>query len=255
MASQFALDPLPADFTSELDFLAKAFEELDFQVTPMGDLSLRRRRILSLDIDVHEVKLGEEFLMSSLFTVGETALATLGLGATDARELDVLVGGLGLGFTAAAVLDDPRVRTLIVLDALQPVIDWHRRGLVPLGARLTGDPRCSLRQGDFFAAMAAAPGHDGPRYDVILLDIDHSPRSLLNARHDSFYRPEGLRGLARHMRPAGVFAMWSDAGPDAAFLSILEAVFPESSAEGVEFFNPLQDRTASCTIYLARTAG
>jgi hypothetical protein len=231
------------------------FEELDFCATAMGDLSLRRRRILSLAIDVLEVKLGEEFLMSSLFTAGERALANLALAETDAPVVDVLVGGLGLGFTAAAALDDPRVRTLTVLEALQPVIDWHRRGLVPLGDRLIGDPRCCLRQHDFFAAMAPRRDDDATRYDAILLDIDHSPRALLNDRHRSFYEAEGLRGVTRRLRPAGVFAMWSDEGPDEAFLAALASVFHERRAEVVAFFNPLQNRDASCTIYIARGKG
>lgn len=56
------------------------FEELDWQETPMGELTLRRRVEPTLGVEVYEVKLGEEFLMSSLFTAGEAALADLGLG-------------------------------------------------------------------------------------------------------------------------------------------------------------------------------
>ena len=55
--------------------MSASFEELDFRPTPMGVLSLRRRRRPSSDIDVYEIKLGDEFLMSSLFTVAEIALA------------------------------------------------------------------------------------------------------------------------------------------------------------------------------------
>ena len=104
------------------------FEELDFRPTPMGVLSLRRRRQLSTGIDIYEIKLGDEFLMSSLFTVAEIALARLGLAALRANDLDVVVGGLGLGYTAQAVLENPRVRSLIVVDALAEVIEWHERG-------------------------------------------------------------------------------------------------------------------------------
>src|SRR3954451_1832537 len=118
------------------------FEELDFRPTPMGALSLRRRRQLSTGIDVYEIKLGDEFLMSSLFTVAELALARLGLAALQRADLDVIVGGLGLGYTAQAVLEDKRVRSLIVVDALAEVIEWHERGLLPLGEQLMADPRC-----------------------------------------------------------------------------------------------------------------
>ena len=81
------------------------FEELDYRPTPIGALSLRRRRELTLGIDVIEIKLGDEYLMSSLFTESEIALARLGLDEVKGDRLDVVVGGLGLGYTAAAVLD------------------------------------------------------------------------------------------------------------------------------------------------------
>ncbi len=85
------------------------FEELDFRPTPIGVLSLRRRRQLSSGIYIYEIKLGDEFLMSSLFTVAEIALARLGLAEPARADLDVVVGGLGLGYTAQAVLENPRV--------------------------------------------------------------------------------------------------------------------------------------------------
>src|SRR3982074_3792294 len=94
------------------------FEELDFRSTAMGVLSLRRRRHLTSGVDVYEIKLGDGFLMSSAFTVAEIALAQLGLAALNRTDLDVVVGGLGLGYTAQAVLENSGVRSLIVVDAL-----------------------------------------------------------------------------------------------------------------------------------------
>jgi hypothetical protein len=70
------------------------FEELDYRSTPIGALSLRRRRELSLGVDVFEIKLGDEYLMSSLFTASEIALARLGLAELSGADLDVVVGGL-----------------------------------------------------------------------------------------------------------------------------------------------------------------
>lgn len=228
------------------------FEELDFAPTPMGDLSLRRRRILSIDTEVLEVKLGEEFLMSSLFTVGERALATLGLAAHPGSGLDVVVGGLGLGYTAVTALKDPRVRRLRVIEALAPVIGWHRRGLVPEGQALTQDARCELELGDFFAFARGEGPLAAQPCDVILLDIDHSPAALLSAAHGGFYTREGLRQVAGRLRPEGVFAMWSDDKPEPAFQAALSSAFVSTRAEVVEFDNPLQDRKATCTIYIAQ---
>ena len=192
--------------------MSKSFEELDFRPTAMGVLSLRRRTQPSSGIDVYEIKLGEEFLMSSLFTAAEIALARIGLAALERDDLDVLVGGLGLGCTAQAVLEDTRVRSLTVIDALAEVIEWHERGLLPLGKILTADPRCRFVHGDFFALTRAADDSD-PRgstdcFDAVLVDIDHSPRNLLHPRHAVLYHAEGLRQLAAHLRPGGVFALW-----------------------------------------------
>jgi len=234
------------------------FEELDFRPTPIGDLSLRRRRELSLGVDVYEIKLGDEFLMSSLFTVSEIALARLGLDALPGTDLDVVVGGLGLGFTARAVLEHARVRSLVVIEVFSEVIGWHERGLLPFGTRLTSDPRCRLVQGDFFAFAFAAQGFDpedpGRHFHAILVDIDHSPRHVLHPSHAALNRPEGLRRLANHLHPGGVFALWSNDPPDEAFSVALAETFATSAAHVVTFHNPLQQRDAGSTVYVARTA-
>lgn len=235
------------------------FEELGYRTTPIGIVSLRRRRELRLDVDVLEIKLDDEFLMSSLFTVSEIALARLGIAALTGSGRDIVVGGLGLGYTANAVLEHADVSSLLVVEMLDAVIDWHREGLLPLGVRLTADPRCSFVHGDFFALAAAGEGFDaevpGRRFDAILVDIDHSPVALLDARSTSFYRPEGLRQLATHLQPGGVFGLWSNDKPDEAFTARLAAVFAEAWAAPVTFDNPLQDRSFTQTVYLARTAG
>ena len=110
------------------------FEELDYQETRLGAISLRRRSEPKLDGKViYEIKLGEEFLMSSLFVQGEKKLAALALQSLDVEAVDVVVGGLGLGYTAAEALKGETVRSLLVIEALAPVISWHRLGLVPLG--------------------------------------------------------------------------------------------------------------------------
>jgi spermidine synthase len=232
------------------------FEELDWRPTPIGALSLRRRRELSLGVDVYEIKLGEEYLMSSLFTASEVALARLALARLPGDSLDVVVGGLGLGYTARAVLEHDTVGSLVVVEMLEPVIDWHEQALLPLGPELTGDARCRFVNGDFFALAASGDGFDRDvrerRFDAILLDIDHSPDALLDERSTSFYRPEGLGRLGRHLHPGGIFALWSNDAPDRAFTDRLAGVFAEAWAEPVTFHNPLQDRPFTQTVYLAR---
>ncbi len=237
---------------------SKNFQELDHQASPIGDISLRRRRYpVTGDRDIYEVKLGEEFLMSSLFVAAEEALAELGIAAAVGDALDVVVGGLGLGHTAHAALQSPRVAELRVIEYLPPVIRWHEQGLVPLGHELTSDPRCQLVLGDFFAlALNTEPGFDAERpvhrYDAILLDIDHTPDLLLNAQNSQFYNPHGLGTMARQLKPEGVFGLWSDTAVP-AFESMLGEVFNSVEAHVVRFDNPFQPGSSSSNwVYVAR---
>src|SRR5829696_3529740 len=198
--------------------MSPLFEELDYRPTPMGALSLRRRRDLSTGDDIYEIKLNDEFLMSSLFTVSEIALARLGLAVLSGTSLDVIVGGLGLGYTARAVLEHSQVGSLLVVDALAEVIEWHHQGLLPLGAELSSDPRCRLVLGDFFVMAASEVGfdadHPGRRYHAILVDIDHSPKNVLHPSHSALYTVEGLTRLSAHLHPGGVVALWLNDPPD-----------------------------------------
>jgi hypothetical protein len=190
---------------------SKRLEELACSATPMGIVSLRRRRDPATGDDVFEVKLGDDFLMSSAFVVAEVALAELGLGEVPGRDLDVVVGGLGLGCTAAAVLADERVRSLSVVEALEPVIDWHRRRLLPLSETFTTDARCSLVHADFFSSVREERQSGMPgRCHAVLVDIDHSPRNVLHPAHAHFYTREGLARVGARLHPGGVFGLWSD---------------------------------------------
>ncbi len=231
--------------------MSARFEELDWQPTPMGDLTLRRRTDASLGVEIFEVKLGDEFLMSSLFTVAEEELARLGLAVARGDHLEVLVGGLGLGYTAIAALRDPRVSAMTVIDTLPAVIDWHERGLLPVSELLTGDPRTRLVLDDFFAVMRRAPSPSDVRYDAILLDVDHSPRHQLDPSHADLYTVSGLGAVALHLADEGVFALWSDDPPDDEFVERAKAVFGRVHAYVVGFDNPLTGGTSSNTVYVA----
>lgn len=231
------------------------FEELAWSESPLGEISLRRRLDPLVGVEVYEVKLGEEFLMSSLFTAAEVELARLGLAAVDGPQLDVVVGGLGLGYTARAVLDDARVRSLTVVEALAEVIDWHERRLLPDTAGLATDPRARLVRGDFFALVGHPDGVDpeapGRRFHAVLVDIDHTPRHVLHPSHAAFYTRQGLTRLASHLHPGGVFALWSDDPPDADFAGVLGEVFAATAAHVVTFPNPFTGQEAANTVYVA----
>ncbi|WP_308211293.1 MULTISPECIES: spermidine synthase [unclassified Microbacterium] len=225
------------------------FEELDWQRTPLGEVTLRRRFDPVLNEDVYEAILNDEHLMSTHFTVAEIELAHLGLDPVRGDDLDVLVGGLGLGYTAQAVLTHDRVRSLTVVEAIDAVVDWHRRALLPISRELTADPRLRMELADFFALMRS---DEVPRrYDAILVDIDHSPVHHLNPAHADFYTPDGIHRMRRHLAPGGVFALWSDDPPDPAFITVLESAFENVRGEVVSFDNALTGGRSANSIYVA----
>ncbi len=234
--------------------MTKQIEELAYHQTPLGELTLRRRiEPLLQNREVFEVKLGDEYLMSSLFTEGEIQLSRLGL-ANLTGELDVVVGGLGLGYTAAAALENKSVKSLLVIDKFQEVIDWHNSKLVPLGEILAEDERCELRAGDFFEL--ARTGFDvfdkSRKFDAVLLDIDHSPKHFLDQKNESFYGAKGLNALRKQLKNGGVFALWSNDPADEKFTAHLETVFERATAHNVEFLNPYTNSVSVNSVYVAR---
>lgn len=229
-------------------------EELAYHKTPLGELTLRRRtETLLQNIEVFEVKLGDEYLMSSLFTEGEKQLSYLGLAGLEGK-LDVVVGGLGLGYTAVAALENKMVASLLVIDLFQEVIGWHENKLVPMGAILSEDDRCELRQGNFFelARTGFDVFNDARKFDAVLLDIDHSPQHFLDEKNESFYSAEGLNLLRNQIKNGGAFALWSDDPPDENFTKHLKSVFDDARAHEIEFANPYTNSTSINSVYVAR---
>ncbi|MCJ8312238.1 MAG: spermidine synthase [Saccharospirillaceae bacterium] len=232
------------------------FEEIDSQSSSLGEISLRKRRMPVFgDRDIYEVKLGEEFLMSSMFVAAEEALSDLGLAKVQGDNLSVVVGGLGLGYTAVAALKDKRIAELLVVDALDTVIGWHKDELVPLGKILNADDRNRYVLGSFFdLATDPATGFDTEnktkKFDAILLDIDHSPTEFLNAANASFYTTENLSLMAKQLKPNGVFAMWSQNLPEANFEALLNTVFDSVESHVVSFYNPFQNNESTNSVYV-----
>ncbi len=249
--------------------MAHIFEELDYQQTPLGEISLRRRSEPRLDNKIiYEIKMNEEFLMSSLFVEAEEQLSKLGLAALETvfkgEKLDVVVGGLGLGYTASAALQNPALQSLVVIDVMEPVINWHQKGLVPLGKELMTDSRCELVLGDFFAlATSNTDGFDilnadgvvnNKKVHAVLLDIDHSPEFWLAPENSTFYTGQGLRSLADKILSGGIFGLWSDEAPDSKFMELLGDTFATCESHIVRFANPYTQQESTNTVYLARNA-
>ena len=217
-------------------------EILAYEHTELGTLCLRRRELLaSPGTVVTEITLDGEFLMSSRHTASEEALARIALEMRPGDDLDVLVGGLGLGYTAHAVLESPRVARVEAVELLPQVIEWLEEGLVPLSSALEADARFRVVRGDAYARLAAPPADP---FDLVLIDIDHAPDERLGDVDDAFYTEHGLERARRHLAPGGVLGVWSYA-ESSPFSLALESVFEDVRVEPVTYFNDLvgEERT------------
>jgi len=221
---------------------------LAYEESPLGLLCLRRRELLSQPgTFVTEVTLNHEFLMSSLYTDSEQTLARTAIEMQPGRELRVMVGGLGLGYTAHEALQSERIASVEVVELLPQVIDWLQQGLIPLSAELNAQPRLMLTQGDVYQRLASPPQS---RFDAILIDVDHSPDERLGEQNESFYTEAGLRLARRHLTDGGVLAVWSYA-ESSPFADALHAVFDNVRVEPVTYDNQLIDQRLTDWLFFA----
>jgi len=230
---------------------APDFEVLDWAETPLGTLVLQRRPILGRPgATVTEVTLDHQHLMSSLNARSEEALAELALAWHEGPVRRILIGGLGLGHTAHAALKDPDVERVRVIEYLPRVIEWLDKGLTPLAATLSADPRLEVVAADAYGHLLAPPTST---WDLILLDIDHSPDEPLGPASASFHSPSGLQLVAPHLAPGGILGVWS-AEPSPAFASALEAVFHHTRSDPIPWENELwgEGERVEDWVFLAR---
>ena len=229
--------------------MASNLEILAYEDTPLGVLCLRRRELLARPgTVVTEVTLDHELLMSSYNTASERALAKVALELRPGKGLNVLVGGLGLGYTAREALASERVASVEVVELLPQVLGWVERDLVPLARELKSDARLKMAQGDVYRLLSAPPRR---AYDLILIDVDHSPDDRLAGGDDAFYSLEGLRRAAGHLAPGGVLGVWSYA-ESSPFADALRAAFREVRIEPVEFDNKLVDAVQTDWLFFAK---
>lgn len=199
-----------------------------------GEVVLRRR-----DDGVTELRVNGVFVMDDRETRSEELLAEIAL---QHRPSDLLVGGLGLGFTVRALLADDRVRRITVAEIEPCLADWMRAGLIP---SVLGDDRVEVLVGDVREIVAAAPD---ACYDGLLLDVDNGPDYLVYDANAEVYRPGFLDECRRVLRPDGVLTVWSSTA-SAALTAALGEVFGTSTERPVDV--DLQGRTESYFVYEA----
>ena len=199
-----------------------------------------------------EVILGDEHHMSDLFTASEEALARLALAEVTAQAPRVLVGGLGLGYTAVPP-SIPRRRRRSGDRLLGAGHRLAPPGILPIGRRLADGRGAAWWKGTFWRQPAELdPTRPGQRYDAVLLDIDHSPDFHLNPSHAGFYGPAGLARLAGQLTAGGVFALWSTTARTRRSPT-LAACLPTRAARSA-VSKPLLGREEVQTVYLAGAA-
>jgi len=181
---------------------------------------------------VYDVWIDGQLLMSDISPVSERRLATSAIAAHKGMgKIRILVGGLGLGHTADAALESPRTSEVRVVDAMDFVIDWVRRGMIPLSESLNQDERLHLVQGDVYGDVL---GPASEAWDVILIDVDHAPDSPLDPATLVFYTVEGQARVREHLAPGGIVAVWSAYDND-AYAAVMAEVYPDSWRESVKW--------------------
>ena len=188
--------------------------------SPRGEVVLRRRG------DVEQLVVNGAFAMDSTETHSERELGRIAGGAPR-----VLVGGLGLGHTVVAVLEEAdRLGLPVRVDVVElegDLVSWAREGRTATLARVAADPRVHLHVGDVAEVLAARRAPAGP-WDAILLDVDNGPDFLIHAQNDVLYSRPGLRAAYARLAPAGILAIWCQA-PSPPLLETLRRI--DASAE------------------------
>ncbi|SEB53017.1 Spermine/spermidine synthase [Nocardioides exalbidus] len=212
--------------------------------TERGEVVLRRRTSDTAP-DVLELRVNGVFVMDTLETTSEIELAAQAL-AVVADPRNVLIGGLGLGFTLQRVLADPRVERAVVVEIEEPLVQWMRDAtVVPHGPALLADTRATVVNADIAMAIAEARSS----YDLVLLDVDNGPGYLVHAANEVVYESAFLQRCRDVLAPGGVLVIWS-ASAAPALLAAMRAVFGDAEEQAHDVL--LQDRPEEYFLYLAR---
>lgn len=208
----------------------------------VGEVALRRRGSIT------ELIVNGAFVMDTVDVSTEVELATRSLSRHPAPRR-VLVGGLGLGFTAAAVLADSRVERVTVVEIAEPLVKWALADLLPTDLR---DPRLRLETGD--VADVLARRHR--LWHLILLDVDNGPGFLVHPGNAGLYTAAGVRAAYLALAPGGVLAIWSShLAPELGAL-LREVSASEGGGEVEEEVREIErdGRTLEYAIYLLTRA-
>jgi spermidine synthase len=189
---------------------------------PRGEVVLRRR--LGAGTPVEELIINGAFAMDSSEGSSERLLGELALPSGRARR--VLVAGLGLGYTVAAI-SAKDVDVIDVVEIEQCLIAWANQGLTAILAAVSSDPRVRLHAADVRRVLAGLSDELAGPWDAIVLDVDNGPDFLIHEENRALYTEAGLRAAYGRLMPAGTLAIWcQSAAPD--LRAVLERIAPSA---------------------------
>ena len=213
---------------------------------PRGEVVLRRRH--GGGVAVEELIVNGVFAMDSADTETERQLAEVALAGHGSPR--VLVGGLGLGYTADQLLA-AGIDHLDVVEIEECLVDWAYAGLTATLARVANDPRVSLHAADVTAVLAGLRGPRGP-WDAIVLDVDNGPDFLIHDTNSTLYTEPSLTAAYQQLTPGGTLAIWCQ-GPAPDLLATLRRLSP--TVRPRSFHRSREGRPLSYVIYTAARAG
>jgi len=207
---------------------------------PRGEVVLRRRSGVGADVD--ELIVNGVFAMDSSETHTEHALADLALPGRGPRR--VLLGGLGLGYTAARLLA-ANVDHLDVVEIEECLVGWANAGLTPTLAGVAHHPNATLHAADVSAVLAGRRDPYGP-WNAIVLDVDNGPDFLIHRDNSALYTQPSLAAAYTQLTEAGTLAIWCQ-GPAPELLAALREI--SASAQPHTYQRVRHDRRLSYVIY------
>ncbi|MCW2760663.1 MAG: hypothetical protein JWR85_864 [Marmoricola sp.] len=208
-----------------------------------GEVVLRRR-IEEHAADALELRVNGVFVMDTRETTSEIELAAAALELVDDPR-DVVVGGLGLGFTTQRVLADHRVEQVKVVEIEDALVGWMRDGTIPHGPALLADRRVHIVNADIVLAVEEATS----TYDLVLLDVDNGPGYLVHESNARVYRRDFISSTMRLINPGGALVVWS-ANPAPELAEVMEDVFGNCTEHRYDVL--LQERSEEYLLYLSR---
>jgi spermidine synthase len=210
-----------------------------------GEVVLRRR-IEERAADALELRVNGVFVMDTRETTSEIELASAALALVEDPR-DVVVAGLGLGYTLHRVLEDRRVEQVKVVELEEALVGWMRDGTVPHGPSVLADKRVHVVNADIVTAIAEATS----TYDLVLLDVDNGPDHLVHTANAGVYQHDFLAGARRILNPGGALVVWS-ANPSAELQRVMKQVFGNCTEHRYDVL--LQDRQEEYLLYLSRAS-